>query len=267
MSDKPQIFLTNDDGIESPGLWAAAEALSDLGFVWVAAPREQKSGMGRSMPTDSDGRITSKQMTVNGQEWTVHAVGGSPAQTVMHGIYEILDEPPALVVSGINYGMNLALGMTMSGTVGAAIEAAVSGIPAIAISLETPVEHYYSNSAEVDFSNAAYFTKKFAAYLLDHGWDDDFGFLKIEVPASATPETEWSFCRLGMQRFYKLWAEPRDTGEPGSLNYAPRTDYENFEPGTDVYVTKMEQKVAVTPITLDMTANLDFGKLRSQFEK
>ena len=86
---KPQILLTNDDGIDSPGLWAAAEALSELGYVWVAAPRDQASSTGRSMPMSSDGKITIKQMHVNGQDWVVHAVGGTPAQTVLHAIHEI----------------------------------------------------------------------------------------------------------------------------------------------------------------------------------
>ena len=267
MDKKPQILLTNDDGIDSPGLWAAAEALSDIGYVWVAAPRDQKSGMGRSMPTDSDGRITSQQLIVHGQEWTVHAVGGSPAQTVLHSIYEIMEQPPDLVVSGINYGLNMALGMTMSGTVGAAIEAAVNGIPALAISLETAMEHYYSNSPEVDFSAAGFFTKKFAAFLLEHGREGDFSLLKVEVPVAATPETDWAICRQAQQRYYRSWAVPRDIREPGYLHYAPRTDFENFEPGTDVYVAKVEHKVAVTPITLDMTARVDFDQLRKKFEK
>jgi 5'-nucleotidase len=66
---KPQILLTNDDGIRSPGLWAAAAALSKLGFVTVAAPREQSSGMGRSMPGSSDGIIQRETVNVNGQDW------------------------------------------------------------------------------------------------------------------------------------------------------------------------------------------------------
>ena len=83
---------------------------------------------------------------------------------------------------------------------------------------------------------------------------------------SATPDTDWEFCRLSLQRFYEVWSEPRELDQPGHLKYAPRTDYEDFQPGTDVYTAKVEQKVAVTPITLDMTANLDFGALRKKFE-
>ena len=107
---KPNILLTNDDGIRSPGLWAAAEALSELGFVTVAAPRDQSSGMGRSLPSTSDGLIRTETMEVHGKEWNVHSVGGSPAQAVLHGILEIMPQPPDLVVSGINYGENVATG-------------------------------------------------------------------------------------------------------------------------------------------------------------
>jgi 5'-nucleotidase len=77
---RPQILLTNDDGINSPGLWVAAEALSSLGYVWVAAPREQSSGMGRSMPSSSDGIITTQTLKVHDNEWTIYAVGGTPAR-------------------------------------------------------------------------------------------------------------------------------------------------------------------------------------------
>jgi 5'-nucleotidase len=87
--EKYQILLTNDDGIKSPGLWAAAEALSDLGYVTVAAPRDQSSGMGRSLPSTSDGVIRPEVLNVCGKDWTVYAVGGSPAQAVLHAFFEI----------------------------------------------------------------------------------------------------------------------------------------------------------------------------------
>ena len=121
---RPQILLTNDDGILSPGLWAAAASLSKLGFVTVTAPREQSSGAGRSLPSTSDGTIQEQRVQVNGQAWTVYSIGGTPAQTVLHGIYEVMPAKPDLVVSGINYGENVGTGVTISGTVGAAMEAA-----------------------------------------------------------------------------------------------------------------------------------------------
>jgi len=119
---KPQILLTNDDGIQSPGLWAAAGALAAIGRVTVAAPAEQSSGMGRSLPSTSSGIIHEQKLRVNGQEWIVYAVSGSPAQAIQHGVLEIMPKKPDLVVSGINYGENVGLGTTISGTVGAAME-------------------------------------------------------------------------------------------------------------------------------------------------
>lgn len=265
---KPQILLTNDDGIDSPGLWSAAEALSELGYVWVAAPRDQASSTGRSMPLSSDGTITVQQMVVHGQEWTVHAVGGSPAQTVQHGILEIIGEKPDLVVSGINYGVNFGLGVTVSGTVGAAIEGATFGIPSLAVSLETKLEHFYTHSREVDFNVAAYFTAFFAKRLLDDSLNLGSRFLKVEVPSDATRETGWMLARLDIDRYYVATSEKReDWSKPHQLGFYARTDFENFTPGTDSYITLVERKVAVTPMTLDMTAPVDFDKYQHELRK
>ena len=190
-----QILLTNDDGIQSPGLWAAASALSELGFVQVAAPRDQFSGAGRSLPNTSDGLIETREMGVNDKTWEVYAVGGTPAQAVLHAVLEILPERPVIVVSGINYGENLGTGVTVSGTVGAALEAASQGFPALAVSLETKPEHHLSYSEEVDFSAAAYFTAKFARLLIGQHLPPDVHVLKIDVPSDATnaaPPRFWS---------------------------------------------------------------------------
>ncbi len=265
---KPQILLTNDDGIESPGLWAAAEVLSEIGYVWVAAPREQASSTGRSMPLTSDGRITVQKVTVNGQEWLVHAVGGTPAQTVQHGILEIMDNPPDLVVSGINYGLNLGLAVTISGTVGAAIEAASFGIPSLAVSLETDVAHFYTHSEDVDFSAAAHFTAFFAKRLLDGNLDLGSRFLKLEIPAEARPQTSWQLARLSLDRYYIATSEERrDWEQPHKLGFYARTDYENFERDTDAYICLAERKVAVTPLTLDMTDRVPFSQLQEELRK
>ena len=188
---KPNILLTNDDGIKSPGLWAAAEALSRIGYVTVAAPREQASGTGRSLPSTSDGVITEELMVINGQSWKVYAIGGTPAQSVQHGILEILREKPDLVVSGINYGENVATGITISGTVGAAMESASLGIPSLAVSLATDPVHHLSYSLDVDFSIAAYFTYKFAKHLLEEELPAGIDLIKVDVPANATTQTEW----------------------------------------------------------------------------
>lgn len=263
--NEPQILLTNDDGIDSPGLWAAAEALAHLGHVWVVAPREQSSGAGRSMPHDSDGIITTQTMTVHGVEWQVYAVGGTPAQTVQHAILEIMPEKPDLVVAGINYGANLGPGVTVSGTVGAAIEASVNGIPSMAVSLETHQRYHLSHSDEIDFSAAAHFTQLFASKCLAGGMPADVRILKLEIPDNATTETPWEITRLSTKRFYIALPPERDSwdqrGRPG---YTYQEDYSVFAKDSDAAAMLDRRVVAVTPLTLDMTSRVDLGDLDQQ---
>ena len=200
---RPQILLTNDDGILSPGLWAAAASLSKLGFVTVTAPRDQASGAGRSLPNSSDGIIQEKRVQVNGQEWSVYAVGGSPAQTILHAVYEVMKRKPDLVVSGINYGENVASGITISGTVGAAMEGASLGIPSMAVSLEADAKFHLSYSEEMSFVVAAEFTARIARLLLERKFPEDVNLLKVDVPSDATFDTPWQWTRVSRQRYYE----------------------------------------------------------------
>ncbi|NUM45163.1 MAG: 5'/3'-nucleotidase SurE [Anaerolineales bacterium] len=260
---KPQILLTNDDGILSPGLWAAAESLSALGFVHVVAPREQSTGMGRSMPNTSDGVIVPQEVTVGGKTWTVYAVGGTPAQAVQHGLLEVLPIRPALVVSGINYGENLGTGITISGTVGAAMEAAAMGIPGLAVSLETESVHHLSYSTEVDFSGAAYFTAFFAQWMLENTMPFDVDLLKVDVPASATRATEWAVTHLARKRYFEPTAPLRTTwNEPGRPGYRRSDELAQFDRDSDVYAVLSRRVVSVTPVSLDMTARIPLETLR-----
>ncbi len=259
---KSQILLTNDDGIQSPGLWAAAEALSSLGFVTVAAPRDQSSGTGRSLPLTSDGIIQPEIVTVDGKDWTVYAVGGTPAQAVQHGILEIMPARPDLVVSGINYGENVGTGVTISGTVGAALEAAAMHIPALAVSLETEQRHHLSYSTEVDFSATAYFTAYFARLLLERSFPKDVHLLKVDVPAGATPQTPWRVTRLARQRYYEPLPPKRKAWSvPDRIGYQRVEMLDQEQEGSDVYVLRAERLVSVTPISLDLTSRVDFDEL------
>jgi 5'-nucleotidase len=257
----PHILLTNDDGINSPGLWAAAAALSELGYVHVVAPRQQYSAAGRSMPANSDGRIQTQTLSVRGKDWTVYAVGGSPAQTVLHAILEIMPVKPDLVVSGINYGENVGTAVTISGTVGAALEGAAFGVPALAVSLETDPRHHYSNSDEVDFSAAAHFTHLFARLLLEKAMPPDMDVLKVDLPAGATPETPWEINRLSRARYYEpVRPKRRQWDEPAGVGYQRVVDPQDA-PGTDAYTVRVARRVSVTPLSMDMTSRLDLGQL------
>jgi 5'-nucleotidase len=257
-TSKKQILLTNDDGILSPGLWSAARVLSELGFVTVVAPREQFSGAGRSLPIHSDGIIEPKEVQVNGQSWKVYAVGGSPAQAVQHGILEVLPKVPDLVVSGINYGENIGTGVTTSGTIGAALEAAALGIPAIATSLETPIEYHYSFSERIDFSAAGHFTKEFARFMLNREMPQDVDVLKIDVPFTATINTPWEITRISRVRIFEPVPPQRNSwDQPGLIGYKLRTNNQTLEAGTDAHAIQIKKAVSVTPLSLDLTSRID----------
>jgi len=259
---EPQILLTNDDGIQSPGLWAAAGVLSELGYVHVVAPRDQFSGAGRSLPSNSDGIITSRQMEVNSKTWTVYSVGGTPAQSVLHGILEIMPQPPDLVVSGINYGENVGWGVTVSGTVGAALEAASRGIPALAVSLETDLVHQLSYSTEVDFSAAAQFTQYFARIMLARQMPEDVHVLKVEVPCGATAQSPWEVTRLARTAYYEPTAPQRQSwDQPGTLGYRLVGRCEQTEFDSDVYALCVRGIISVTPLSLDLTSRVSLGDL------
>lgn len=263
---KKQILLTNDDGIQSPGLWAAAEALSSLGYVTVAAPREQESGTGRSFPIISDGKIQPTQMVVHDQEWTVYAIGGTPAQTVQHSLLEIMPVRPDLVVSGINYGENIGTIVGVSGTVGAALEATSMGIPAMAVSFEVKdTATHHTHSLEVNFSTAAFFTHYFAKIMLQKELPDDVDMLKIDIPLNATPQTSWRTTRMARHRYYapiiKRNGSWNDKGRIGGYRMKVKPD--EVPPDTDVYAFSFDHLVSVTPLSLDMTSRVDLQKLET----
>ena len=262
MSEKTQILLTNDDGIQSPGLWAAAEALSELGFVNVVAPRFQSSGTGRSLPNSSDGKIAPQTLRVHEKDWTVYGVGGTPAQAVLHGVLEIMGTRPALVVSGINYGENLGSGVTVSGTIGAALEAASLGIPALAISLQVPQIYHLSYSPQIDFSTAAYFAQFFGQLILANHLPEDVDVLKVDVPTDATQKTPWEITRQAKLRYYQP-VPPQRTNweEPGAVGYEMDTDFNQVPEGTDVYALMVKHVVSVTPLSIDLTSRVNLADL------
>jgi len=262
---KPQILLTNDDGIRSPGLWAAAASLASLGYVTVAAPEEQSSGMGRSLPSTSSGIIRKQLLTVNGQEWTVHAVGGSPAQAVLHGALEIMPQKPSLVVSGINYGENVGLGVTISGTVGAAMEAASLGVPAVAVSLEAGRQYHFSYSQDIDFSAAAYFAAYFGRILLEKRMPEDVRVLKVDVPSDATTNTSWQVTRISRQPYYRPQLVERESWDvAGPVSYAEAVVWEGEDQNSDVYTLRKKRLVSVTPLSLDLTSRVELGDLERE---
>lgn len=252
MTHPPLILLTNDDGVDSPGLRALAAALLDVAELVIVAPKQQQSGAGRGLLGLSE--VVHEQPLDLGQVRIIaFALESSPAQAVRFGLMRLTPRRPQLVISGINYGENLGTGITVSGTVGAALEAAASDIPSLAVSLEADREHQLSRSPEVDFSAAAHFAQRFARIMLRDrlpGVD----VLKIDIPRGATSTTPWRLTRVSRQRYIHPAAD--------GIDYEIRIDAQNLEPDSDVYAVRVDKMVSVSPLSIDLTASVDFHRLQ-----
>ncbi len=273
----PLILITNDDGIASPGLRAAAWAALPLGEVLVVAPARQWSGAGRSMPQGDEGHISRHPLEVDGQPITAYQVDASPALAVAHALLELAPRRPALLISGINYGENLGTDVTVSGTVGAALQGAALGIPALAASLQTPKETHANPSDSVDFTAAIHFTHLFARWMLQVALPFDVDVLKIDVPDDATPETPWRLTRVSRHTYFVPIPPPPPSqrglgggkspplagGTGGSIDYEPLSHLERTEPNSDIYALAADRVVSVAPLSLDMTSRADRGEMEA----
>lgn len=264
---RPLILLTNDDGLNSPGLKAAAEALIELGDLMVVAPKNQQTGVGRALSPEHDGALFEEVFEVRGQRIPAYSLFGSPTQAVLHGVLELAPRRPDLVVSGINYGENLGTVITLSGTVGAALEAADLGLPALAVSQELPKEYHYNSPEGIDFSAAAYFTAFFARILLKMPHIADVDVLKVDVPLGATPETPWRVTRVSRQRYYHpVPRSRRHLWDKARMDYETRIDFATLEPDSDIYAIVVDKVVSVTPLSLDLTSRIDLADLQKALE-
>lgn len=259
--EQPLILVTNDDGVTSRALWATVRALLDLGEILVVAPDRQWSGAGRSMPQGVTGRLADATRTIDGVEVSAYAVDASPAQAVVHGILELAPRPPDLVVSGINFGANLGVEVTVSGTVGAALEASAFGIPALAVSQEMASIFHLSGDNSMDYTVAANYARRFADLLLGVPQPYDVDVLNVNVPASATAETPWRFTRLSRLRYFTPLAPDRHNGG-GRTRYRIISDPTQAELDSDLWALLVDNVVSVTPLSLNMTSHVNLDVLQ-----
>ena len=254
---RPLILVTNDDGILSPGIAAAAAAVQDLGEILVCAPRYQQTSMGRALPKDDGlGRIDVMDVQAGSRVLRGFAVHGSPAQAVSHGIHEIARRTPDLCISGINYGENLGMSLFHSGTIGAALEASTHMIPGLAVSLEAGIElHHADDYGSMDWRAAMRLTALLAEQILREGLAGDIALLNANVPADAGEATEVRVTMQSRQDYYVVEAPgDRDFGEPHRLEVAVRVDERTLEPDSDIQAFAVDRVVSVTPLTWSLTA-------------
>lgn len=247
-----KILLSNDDGIDAPGLAALYEAVSNLGEVTVVAPDRERSGAGHSLTLHRPLRIHARGLRR-------YAIDGTPTDCVSLALKEIMkNDLPDVVLSGINSGPNLGDDITYSGTVSAALEAALLGLPAIALSLavrngETP---NFAPAMDV----AAHLLKK----VVEQGLPRDV-LLNVNVPnIEGLTINQYEITRMGKRHYGDIIEEKLDPrgrkyywvgGDELGLDETPGTDCGAIHRGA----------VSVTPVRLDLTHDLFLETLRSKW--
>jgi 5'-nucleotidase len=239
------ILATNDDGIHSPGLREMVQALQSLGRVVVVAPDRERSAVSHALTLHSPLRAVE-----SAPGWW--AVDGTPTDCVNLGIHGLLQERPDLVVSGINQGGNLGDDLTYSGTVAAAMEATLMGVPALAVSLAA--ERFLAE----DYRWAGPWVARLAQQLLEHGLPSDT-FLNVNFPPGQPRGLRLT--RQGKRRYTD--AVVRKVDPRGRAYYWIGAGELTFQElaGTDAYAVD-HGYVSVTPLHLDLTNYAAFERLR-----
>ncbi|MEK6618218.1 MAG: 5'/3'-nucleotidase SurE [Nitrospirota bacterium] len=242
-----KILVTNDDGIASPGLHALAEAMRALGDVWVVAPDRERNAIGHALTLH-------KPLRINRVDKQVFSINGTPTDCVNLAVKKLLRGRPALVVSGINQGVNLGDDVTYSGTVSAALEGTIMGIPSLAVSLE--------GRQAFRFRVAAVYAVRVARAVLRHGLPEET-LLNVNVPDR--PQASIAGVRitsLSRRRFDDPIIEKVDphgrkyywiAGTRVSWDRRKDSDHEAVRRGM----------VSITPIHLDVTHYAVLEQLRS----
>lgn len=237
-SARPRILVSNDDGHQSDGLRALVDAMEPLGEVWVVAPEAEQSAASHAISLHRPLRIREVR-----ERW--FAVDGTPTDCSYLAVNHVLrGRRPDLMVSGINHGPNMADDVTYSGTVAAAMEASILGVPAIAFSLAT--------RRGFDFAPAARFARAFVAAALDRRPLPAHILLNVNVPAGVEPQG-FAFTRLGKHSYGYDVVEKVD---PRGRKYywIGGSEYQHEDiPGSDCNTVLRDHLVSVTPLHLDLT--------------
>jgi 5'-nucleotidase len=247
------ILLVNDDGIHASGLLALKHKLDKLGRVVVVTPKEETSGIGKAITSAKHVRIEEMNLQ-DGSKACVTT--GTPADSFLLGIYKVLKRMPDLVVAGINLGPNLGIDDFLnSGTCGAAIEAAIHGVPALAFSyckkeiVDREADKKGITLQELEF--AATVAEKVVRFVLENGLPPNVDLLCVNVPEHADC-TKVKATKLSYLGYRDIFADEKQGYRIASWRLA---DYGDPDPETDVYTVKEEGCISVTPVKIMLEHN------------
>jgi 5'-nucleotidase len=245
MSRKPLILITNDDGITAPGIRTLIEVMKTIGNVVVVAPDSPQSGMGHAITVNST--LFVEKVKVDQGNQLEYSCSGTPADCVKLAVNQILERKPDLCVSGINHGSNSSINVIYSGTMSAAIEAGIEGIPAIGFSL-------LDYSWNANFEATKPYIKSIVENVLKAGLPKDV-VLNVNIPNVPKQELKGiKICRQARAN----WEEEFDkrTNPQGRVYYWLTGKFVNLDHGEDTDEWALKNGyVSVVPVQFDLTAH------------
>ncbi len=253
MNDKPLILVTNDDGITAPGIRALIKIMNTIGDVVVVAPDSPQSGMGHAITIDNV--LHCNPITIDEGPQLEYSCSGTPADCVKMGVSKILNKKPDLCVSGVNHGSNSSINVIYSGTMSAAIEAGIEGIPSIGFSLLDFKWH-------ADFKPAESFIKKITLNVLLNGLPEGT-VLNVNIPKLQKKAIKGiKICRQANG----YWKENFDKRKSpfGKEYYWLSGEFINKDRGEDTDIFALENGyISVVPVQFDLTAHHMIQKLNT----
>lgn len=253
MTEKPLILVTNDDGINAPGIRTLISVMKTLGDVVVVAPDSPQSGMGHAITLDST--LYAERVSFGDETIKEYSCSGTPADCVKLAIRELLPKKPDLCVSGINHGSNSSINVIYSGTMSAALEAGIEGIPAIGFSL-------LNYKWQANFEACKSFVKNISENVLNHGLPNGI-VLNVNIPDLIESEIKGiKVCRQAKAN----WVEEFDkrVNPQGKEYYWLSGKFVNLDEGDDTDEWALENNyVSLVPIQFDLTAHRVINDLKN----
>ncbi len=248
---RPLILVTNDDGITAGGIRSLIEVAQEFGDVWVVAPDSPQSGMGHAITVHDILRLQQVKDVEGVKEFSCT---GTPVDCVKLAIYRVLKRRPDLLLSGINHGANYSINVIYSGTMSAAVEGAVEGIPSIGFSL---LDH----SPDADFTASKEVARKIIRQALDKGIPDNT-CLNVNIPRIPLEEIKGiRLCRQA-KAYWEDDFQPRKDPS-GKIYYWITGEFVNHDTGNDTDVWALDNNyVSVVPVQYDLTAHSVMEELK-----
>jgi 5'-nucleotidase len=243
MKQRPLILVCNDDGIFAPGIQALIEVMQELGEIIVVAPDSPQSGMGHAITINSTLRVNKIR---HDGGYDRYSCSGTPVDCIKMAVNKLAPRKPDLVVSGVNHGSNSSINVIYSGTMSAAVEGCIEGIPSVGFSL-------CNHSYEADFNPCKPYIKKIAEMVLQNGLPDGI-CLNVNIPAVYSDKIQGvKICRQARA----MWVEEMDERlDPrGGKYYWLTGTFRNLDNGADTDEWALANDyISIVPVQIDITA-------------